>query len=201
MDEEDSEREGDDESVDEMFKHLDGAKERYKENKQKARRRKASSLTPLQQAMRSRTDGAVLASNHEARLKEIEENDAVTHRSGKPWTTAKIGVDAHGTVPIYYRQDGLVTHTAYITDIVVNPSKNSNRAKRFVEHVTDDDTYDQYHDQLDTTTFIVSEGRQLDDPFPQSELELLSGDGTISEEYSRQPAYVVQRPGDFPKTS
>jgi hypothetical protein len=190
----------DDESFDAMFQHLDGAKERYKENQQQSRRRKMSSLTPLQDAMRSRTDGAVLASNHEARLKEIEENDAVTHRSGKAWTTAKIGVDAHERLPIYYRQDGLVTHTAYITDIIVNPNKNTARAKRFVEHVTDDDTYDQYHEQLDTTTFIVSGGKRLDEPFPQSELELLSGSGNVSADFSRQPAYVVQRLGDFETT-
>lgn len=69
--------------------------------------------------------------------------------------------------------------------------------RRYVEHITEADTYSEYSDLLDTTTYIVRGGKRLETPFPQSELQLLSGDGTVSKNYSRQPAYVVQRPGDF----
>ena len=37
---------------------------------------------------------------------------------------AKIGVEAHGRLPIYYRLDNLVTHTGYISAIVLDPSEN-----------------------------------------------------------------------------
>lgn len=186
-----------DESVDDMFQHLDDAKERYRTAK-KREQNKSTSVTPLQQEIRARSDVAVLASNHEARLKEMEDNEAVTHRSSKVWKTAKLGFDAHGQLPIYYRQEGLVTHKGYISDIIINPSDKTAAAKKFVEHITDADTYDEYHEQLDTTTFIVTNGERLDEQFAQSELELLSGGGYVSENFSRQPAYVIQRPGDFP---
>lgn len=187
------------ESIDDMFQHLDGAKERYKADKKRTRKKKSSGRTPLQQAMQSRSDGAVLASNYAVRLKEIEDNDAVTHRSGKAWTTAKIGVDTHDRLPIYYRQDGLVTHKGYITDILIHPDENTAAAKRFIDNITDSDTYDEFHEQLDTTTYIVSDGERLSEPFSQTELELLSGNGYVSENFSRQPAYVIQREGDFPE--
>lgn len=139
-----------------------------------------------------------MASNHEPRLEEIEDNDAVTHRSGKRWASAKVGVDAHGRLPIYYRLDNLVTHKGYISNIILDPNENTAATEDFIEHITDADTYSDYYDQLDTTTFIVTDGQRLTDPFPQSELKKLSGSGSVSEDFSRQPAYVVQRPDDFP---
>lgn len=184
------------ESVDELFIHLEGAKERYQSPTQTSPGN--NSDTPLQNKIRQRSDAAVLASNHEPRLEEIENNDQVTHRSGKRWASAEIGVDAHGRLPIYYRLDGLVTHRGYISSIVLDPSENTDKADEFLQHITDADTYSEYYDELGTTTFIVTDGQRLADPFPQSELEKLSGNGSISENYSRQPAYVVQRSGDFP---
>ena len=54
-----------------------------------------------------------------------------------------------------------------------------------------------YHQVLVCCMFLHL--RQGDDTFHQSELRKLSGNGTIAENYSRQPAYVIQRPGDFPE--
>lgn len=185
-------------SVEEMMQHLDEAKQRDRTSN---RRRNRSSTTGLQGKMQSRTDVAVLASNHESRVEELESNDAVTHRSGKAWKSAKVGVDAHGKVPIYYRMDGDVTHKGYISKIVIDPDENTAAAEELLQHITDDDTYGEYNDVLDTTTFVVTDGERLDEPFPQTELRKLSGDGTIDEGYSRQPAYVIQRQGDFPDFS
>lgn len=185
-------------SVEAMMQHLDEAKQRDRTSN---RRRKRPTATSLQRKMQSRTDVAVLASNHESRVKELESNDAVTHRSGKAWKSAKVGVDAHGKLPIYYRMDGEVTHKGYISKIVIDPDENSAEAEELVQHITDDDTYGEYHDVLDTTTFVVTDGERFNEPFPQTELRKLSGDGTIDEGYSRQPAYVIQRQGDFPDVS
>lgn len=185
-----------DESFEEMIQHLDKAKQIDHESSQRAQR--DSSKTPLQTKMSQRSDVAVLASNHEARLDEIATNDAVTHRSGKRWKSAKVGVEAHGRLPVYYRLNGLVTHKGYISQIVLDPDENTVEAKDLVTHIADADDYADYNELLDTTTFVVTGGEQLDDPFPQSELQKLSGTGTIEENYSRQPAYVIQRPGDFP---
>ncbi len=148
--------------------------------------------------MHSRTDVAVLASNHEQRVTELESNDAVTHRSSKAWKSAKVGFDAHGRLPVYYRMDGDVTHKGYISKLVIDPDEHSAEAEELITHITDDDIYGEYNDVLDTTTFVVTDGERLDEPFPQTELQKLSGDGAIDEGYSRQPAYVIQRPGDFP---
>lgn len=184
------------ESIENMMQHLEEAKQR--EQTATRQTRQSNTTTKLQRQIRQRTDVAVLASNHPSRLEEIAANDPVTHRSGKPWKSAKIGVDAHGRLPIYYRSDGLVTHTGYISRIVLNPSENTTAAEEFVQYISDDDTYGEYHDRLDTTTFIVADGRELAEPFSQAELQKLSGEGTVDEDYSRQPAYVVQRPDDFP---
>ena len=58
---------GSGESVEEMFVHLDEAKERYQVTAQKSSNN--SSGTALQRKIRQRSDAAVLASNHEPRLK------------------------------------------------------------------------------------------------------------------------------------
>lgn len=195
----DQPREDADGSVDDMFQHLDDAKERYKTAKKRDQQNRSQSFTPLQQEIRARSDVAVLASNYEARLKELEDNEAVTHRSSKAWKTAKIGVDTHGRLPIYYRQEGVVTHKGYISDIIINPDDKTAAAQNFVEHITDADTYEEYNEKLDTTTFIVTHGERFEEQFSQSELELLSGEGYVSENYSYQPAYVIPRPGDFPE--
>ena len=187
------------ESVDEMMKHLNEAKQVDKVATRRARRGKTG--TNLQDKIKRQTNAAVLASNHKARLKEIAANDAVTHRSGKRWKSAKVGFEAHGRLPIYYRLDGNVTHKGYISNIVLEPEKNTDEAEDLLQHITDEDTYSEYFEKLDTTTFVVTDGEALDDPFPQTELEKLSGDGTIEEGYSRQPAYVIQRPDDFPDFS
>ena len=186
----------DDEPIEEMMQHLDEAKQL--DHSETRRGRKTSSASGLQAKIQRRTDAAVLASNYEARLEELVSNDAVTHRSGKEWKSAKAGFDAHGRLPIYYRQEGMVTHTGYISDIVLNPDENVEKAREFIEHITEDDTYEEFNDRLDTTTFLVTDGKRLENPFPQSALGKLSDGSPISENYSRQPAHVVQRPGDFP---
>lgn len=187
------------ESIEEMLQHLDEAKKLQKTSSTRSSGGGAS--TKLQREILRRADPAVLASNHEARLSELASKNTVTHRSGKPWKSAKIGVEAHGCLPIYYRLDGEVTHKGYISRILLHPNENTVAADEFVQHITDDDDYSEYHEQLDTTTFLVTDGERLSDPFPQTELQKLSGDGPIDEGYSRQPAYVVQRPGDFPDFS
>ena len=184
------------ESITEMMQHLDEAKQRRKTNTRRRPRNKPG--TGIQAKIQRQSNVAVLASNHEARLAEITANDAVTHRSGKPWKSARLGVEAHGRLPIYYRQNGIITHKGYISRIILYPDKYTTEAEEFIQHISQDDTYSEYHDLLDTTTFIVTDGEQLDEPFPQTELKKLSGDGNINEGYSRQPAYVIQRPGDFP---
>ena len=199
MDDEPSSPADSDNSVPDMFVHMEGAKERYQERAAHSSSKSRSSGTALQRAIRERTDCAVLASNHEQRLQEMVDNDAITHRSGKRWASAGVGVDAHGRMPIYYRLDGLVTHVGYISRIILNPNENEAAAKEFLKHISSTDDYGDYNDELDTTTFIVTGGRRLADPFSQSELRKLSGAGHIDENYSRQPAYVIQRPGDFPK--
>jgi len=185
-----------DKSVDEMMQHLGDAKELDDSADRKARRNKTGSS--LQDKMKRQSDVAVLASNHEARLDEIATNDAVTHRSGKRWKSAQVGVQTQGYLPIYYRLDGQVTHKGYITDIVLDPGENTSDAEEFVQNITDEDTYSDYFDKLDTTTFIVTAGEELTTPFPQSDLRKVSDGTPIEENYSRQPAYVIHRDGDFP---
>lgn len=155
----------------------------------------------LSDAIRETPRGAVLARNYPERLMEFERFDTIIHRSGKSWKTAKAGVEAWGRLPLYYAErnsGGKVTHTGYITEIAVDPSDGTDVTERLREHVSPKETYEEYADRLDTTTFLASHGERLSDPFHQSELRKLSGDGSVAETFSREPAYVKQRPVDFP---
>jgi len=181
-------------SIEEMLQHLPEAKKRSK----KQRTTTTKNWSKKAKLMRERPDPAVLASNHKARLEELVELPKVTHRAGKPWTSAKAGLEAHGRMPIYYRLDGEVTHTGYITQIVIDPKNESDVPQVIQEHITEDDTYSDHNKKYDVTTFLVTDGKQLNKPFPQSELEQIEGGEFVDEDFSYQPAYVRQRDVDFP---
>lgn len=184
-----------DESVDALMQHLGDAKELDDlADRETQRTRTASTVRATIQRDPTAT---VLASNHETRLAELVDNEAITHRSSKAWKSAAAGVEAHGYLPIYYRLDGEVTHTGYITELALNPDEKTDSVASLVEHISDTDDYADYFELLDTTTFLVTGGRALAEPFPQSELRKLSDGTPIAENYSRQPAYVYQRDGDF----
>lgn len=183
-------------SIDEMLQHLPGAKERAK--KRRATSASNKNWSKKAKLMRQRPDPAVLASNYKSRLEELVELPKVTHRAGKKWSSAKAGLEAHGRMPIYYRLDGEVTYTGYITQMVIHPEDESDVPQVIQDHITEDDTYADYNDKYDVTTFLVTEGKRLDEPFPQSELEQIEGGEFVDEDFSYQPAYVRQRDGDFP---
>lgn len=183
-------------SIDEMLKHLPEAKQRSKKRRATATTRK--NWSKKAKLMRQRLDPAVLASNHKPRLEELVELPKVTHRAGKPWTSAKAGLEAHGRMPIYYRLDGEVTHTGYITQMVIRPEDESDVPQAIQDHITADDTYSEYNEKYDVTTYLVTDGKRVDVPFSQSKLERIEGGEFINEDFSYQPAYVRQRDGDFP---
>ena len=183
-------------SIDDMLQHLPEAKQRAK--KRRTTTTTSKNWSKKAKLMRHRPDPAVLASNHKARLEELVELPKVTHRAGKPWTSAKAGLEVHGRMPIYYRLDGEVTHTGNITQMVIRPKDESDIPQAIQDNITEDDTYSDYNDKFDVTTFLVTDGKRLDEPFPQSELERIEGGKFIDEDFSYQPAYVRQRDGDFP---
>lgn len=183
-------------SIDEMLQHLPEAKQRDETPRTNATTSK--NWSKKENLMRRRPDPAVLASNHKSRLEELVELTKVTHRAGKPWTSAKAGVEAHGRLPIYYRLDGEVTHVGYITQIIIRPEDESDVPQVIKDNITEDDTYSDFNDKYDTTTFLVTDGRRLDESFPQSDLMRIEGKEYVKEDFSYQPAYVRQREGDFP---
>lgn len=191
-----SEEDKGDPTIDEMLQHLPEAKQL--DDTRNRNSTTSKSWSKYAKLMRTRPDAAVLASNHEPRLEELVELPKVTHRAGKPWTSAKAGLEAHGRMPIYYRLDGEVTHTGYITQMVINPEDKSDVPQEIQDHITDDDTYSDYHEKFDVTTFLVTDGKELDEPFSQSELERIEGGECVDADFSYQPAYVRQRNGDFP---
>ena len=183
-------------SVDDMMKHLDEAKQR--DEPPRRNNRSSSTMSKKAKLMQTRPDAAVLASNYEVRLQELVDLKKVTHRAGNPWTSAKAGLERHGQLPIYYRLDGEITHKGYIVEMVIRPEDESDVPQSIKKHITDDDTYSDFNDKYDTTTYLVTDGERLDEPFPQSDLLRIEGDEYVDENYSYQPAYVRQRDGDFP---
>lgn len=185
-----------DNTIEEMFQHLPEAKKRDETPREKTTT--SRSLSKKARLMQRRPDPAVLASNFEPRLEELAELPKVTHRCGKPWTSAEVGLEAHGRLPIYYRLNGDVAYTGYIIEMVVRPEDESEVPQVIKDHITEDDTYSEYNDKYDTTTYLVTDGKRLDEPFPQSELERIEGGEYVDEGFRYQPAYVRQRDGDFP---
>jgi hypothetical protein len=132
------------------------------------------------------------------RLDDFDHQDIAMHRSHKPWNAAKAGVEKFGHLPLYYakaaKNDGTVTHTGYMTMIVLNPNENEEKAQTLKNKLTDE--YAKYHAEFDTTTFLVERVEEIENPFHQSNLQKLSG-GNIHENYSREPVYVQHRSNDF----
>lgn len=194
----------DNSSLDEMFEHLEGAKARRKKrgSMEERRKRERRQYSGLAYEVRQHRNVAVLTKNYEDRLDELVQNDAVTHRHGTEWTTAKSAIDAHGQLPIYYRTGDEVTHTGIITDILLDPDPSSTEAEKFRDQISDQDTYGEHRAELDKTTYIVERGQKLDEPFPMTDLIKVSDSEPVSPGFWRgAPAYVFQRDGDFEQSS
>lgn len=185
-----------DTSVDRMMQHLEEAKKRDRSTSSK--RQKRSKYSGLAQKIRKHRNVAVLTKNYSERLEELVEHDAVTNRSTSGWTTAESAVDAHGHLPIYYRTGDTVTHAGLITAIILDPDPESKEAEKFRKHISESDTYHEHNEELDTTTYIVEHGHELDDPFPMMELVKLSDGEPVSPDFWRgAPTYVFHREQDF----
>ncbi|WP_080509325.1 hypothetical protein [Candidatus Halobonum tyrrellensis] len=182
-------------SLDEMMQHLEEAKARERSSSSQSR----SQWTGLQRKMRKHRNVAILAKNYAERLDELVKYDATTHRSGSSLKSAAAAVDAHGQLPIYYRTGDTVTHVGIITKLLLDPDPDSREAKEFQKYISQEDTYSDYdgNDELDTTTYIVEQGKELDEPFPMTELRKVGNNEPIDPGFWRSPAYVFQRETDF----
>lgn len=190
-----SSEDSDETSVDEMMQHLEEAKKRDRSKSSKSRRR----WSGLQRKVREHPNVAILSKNYTDRLNELVESDAITHRSGSILRSAEAAFDAHGSLPIYYRTGDTVTHTGIITDLITDPDPDSEKAKKFRQHISESDTYSDHNDELDKTTYIVKQGQKLEDPFPMTDLRKVKNNEPIDEGFWRSPAYVFQRnDDDFP---
>ena len=146
-----------------------------------------------QVAMRNVENPAVFTRNFPSRLEDAVEAGAVTHRANKPWRSAEIGVKRHGTLPAYVKsrdvEENVVTHVGVITDVVVDPEDHPERAERLREHVAERDTWSEYFDGADTL-YLLEDCRELETPFPFTELQKIVDGEALPPSYSRQPAYV-----------
>lgn len=85
-----------------------------------------------------------------------------------------------------------------LTDIASNLDPDDPRADKFRKHISEEDTYGEYHDEIDTTVYIVENVVRLSDPFPMTELRKVENGEPIKENFQWPLSYVFQRNGDFP---
>lgn len=146
-------------------------------------------------AMRNVSDPAVFTRNFQVRLDDAVRLETVTHRANKPWRSARIGIEVHGELPIYIKsrdaERNVVTHVGTLEDVVVYPTENPEKATRLREHVADRDTWSEHFDGADTL-YLLRDCRELEDPFPFTELRKIVDGEPLPPSYSRQPAYVYQ---------
>lgn len=189
-----------DSSLDEMMKHLDTAKAQRKKraSKKQQRKRERRKYSGVAFKIRQHRNVAVLAKNYKERRDELVNCDAVTHRHSTEWKAAESAIEVHGQLPLYYRTGKVVTHTGIITDIILNPDPTSEKVEKFRKHITEHDTYSEHNSELDTTTYIVEDGKKLDEPFPMTDLIKVSNNEPVKAGFWwGAPTYVFQRDGDF----
>lgn len=184
-------------SLKDVLKHLPGAKKQNDSRKRRKRRSKRYSGEIARRMVRDRTTG-ILAKNYEERRAEMVDRGIITHRSNKPWTSARAAYLERNRVPIYYRTNEMVTHAGYITNIELDLDPDSSRAEKFREHISDADTWSEFHDEIAKTVYIVEDAVELDDPFTMTELRKVRDYEPIAEDFGYSPAYVYLREGDFP---
>ncbi|KTG18773.1 hypothetical protein AUR66_18170 [Haloferax profundi] len=177
-----------------MMQHLEEAKKLDKPSSKSNRTR----WTGLQRKVRKHSNVAILSKNYSNRLEELVKRDAITHRSGSRLASAAAAFDAHSQLPIYYRTGDTVTHAGIITNLILDPDSESREAEKFRAHISEDDDYGDHNEELDTTTYIVEHGRELEEPFEMTQLQKVSDNEPIDEDFWRSPAYVFYREGDFP---
>jgi hypothetical protein len=192
-DPDDSAESADGASLDEMMQHLGEAKKLDKSTLTSNQ----TQWSGLQRKVRTQRNVAILSKNYSDRLDELVTREKITHRSGSRLVSAAAAFDAHGQLPIYYRTGDMVTHTGIITDLILDPDPESQKAEKFRSQISEDDDYADYNEELDTTTYIVEHGRKLDEPFQMTALRKVSDDEAIDEGFWRSPAYVYTREGDF----
>lgn len=151
-----------------------------------------------QVAMRNVSNPAVFTRNFHVRLDDAVRLEKVTHRANKPWRSAQVGIERHGELPIYIKsrdeERNVVTHVGILEDIVVYPADNPEKADQLRNYVADRDTWSEHFDGADTL-YLLSDCKELEDPFPFTKLRKIVNGEPLPSSYSRQPAYVYQIDG------
>lgn len=148
----------------------------------------------------SKSDLAVLTQNYPTRLRQANENDRITFRSGKSWATAMDEVDANGSMSVYFRtvtEDNIerITHEGDIVEVVTHPEEHHKKARQLREHLPEDDSYLDDND-LPTTLYLVTEITAIGEPFSQVTLKKRD-DTRIDTDYQRGYAIVKNRKRAF----
>lgn len=157
----------------------------------------ATEYSSAQVAMRNVSNPAVFTRNFSDRLEDAVRTPRVTHRAQKPWRSAEVGVEHHGSLPAYIKsrdEDGdLVTHVGTIETVIVNPQEaDESVVDRLRKNVADRDSWSEYFDGA-TTMYLLTECRELEEKFPFTELKKIVDGEPLPSSYSRQPAYVYAR--------
>lgn len=147
-------------------------------------------------AMRNVDNPAIFTRNFPSRLEDAVRLQKVTHRANKPWRSAEFGIKLHGMLPAYIKSrdvdNNVVTHVGTVEDVVVDPSESPAKADQLQKFVAERDTWSEFFDGA-VTLYLLTNCRELDEPFPFTELRKIVDGEPLPSTYSRQPAYVYEK--------
>lgn len=148
------------------------------------------------------TKPAVFARNHLHYLEEaaaLSPAQPVTFRSVTHWSGAAQALADQSTIPVYFAAVGegpIVTYAAELLAVLVNPGVMDPETERFLAFslpsTIEEGLWEEYESSV-KTLYMVKRCRELDPPFPMTQLVKLSNDEPISPNYGYSYSIVYQR--------
>jgi hypothetical protein len=123
----------------------------------------------------------------------------ITFRASTTWKSAKLAIDMHGPIKIYFatiKGGDLVKYEATLEQVEINVSYQDSTTnkllKKCLEETRDEGLWEKYG-QTVNTLYVISGCRKLTEPFRYNSLTKLSDDLHINENYGYSYSLVYER--------
>jgi len=150
----------------------------------------------LQTKVVENSNVAVLCQNHRIYLEHAAKIGAqnpdqpITFRTSALWKSGKAGVDAHGSMTIYFApsaEGDVVAYEAVLEEVLLEPSADDPTTQELLENclpeTQDQGLWEEYGDKV-RTLYVISGCRWIDPPFPYTKLTKLSDGTPVDENYN-----------------
>jgi hypothetical protein len=150
----------------------------------------------LQTKVTETTDVAILCQNHRiylehaAKIGSKDSERRITFRTSALWKSGRAGLDAHGSLKIYFApsaEGDVVAYQARLVDVLLEPEADDPETQRLLEHClpeTSDQGLWEAYDERVRTLYVISHCDWVEPPFSYTELTKLSDGTPVDENYN-----------------